>query len=593
MRDENPMARGLMAAMGLGLVTFMVGFVNVYEMRSLAPQPASATHSAGAGLPPTAPRSNVADVPPERAENTDMYQDVPPVRTWQECDYSRLERYYSKELAAEQASYEAFRSTRVLPTLFVPCCPKAGTTFINQCVSRAFHPAVVCRDADPASWSGPGCAGKSFILGGVRANAMGLFNEVKEPFYFNKETAAARDVPGAARDLAALAGPPLPLCTWWLQRFGAPLYSPTKARSSGPRAGRDFWNRIAARARLPCRVNATPPPAGTPPRQLATNYQPAGAWPGCWLGSAGKDTNRNDFTDTVMFKVAFPLRAELPPQARTYDMTPNYLCSGHALRLMRERYGPALSAKARFIVMLRDPVSRAFSEFSMFRTWGWEKVQDFGQAVSAEIRQLRQCLRNDTLLLRPRVLAAMEPSAVVRDAMRCGSGDARQYIRNSLYETCIAGAYAYFARSQFMFVFAEDLREMSGAELVLKIEAFTGLTLVKDASGAPSASLVGRCDTGAQSGGGRKALPNHQTKGRIRPEIKASLRRFFAPSRAVLAQLIKGTFQDEQPLARLAAFARDDPQGPVAEERDVSAFGLDMGTTPWRTPAPGRLAARG
>ena len=520
---------------------------------------------------------------------------VPAAADWRECGHERLRTHYARELAAEAASPEALRTTRVLPTLFVPCCPKAGTTFLNLCVARAFHPAVVCRNPDPHAWAGPACANRSFVLGGVRANPAGLFHEVKEPFYFNKETAKA--VPGAARDLAVLAGPPLPLCTWWLPRMGAPLHA---SPINSERKTRAFWNALGARVRVPCNLSGTPPPHGT--RPPAAGYFPPSAWPGCRLNppDVGGARGRSDFVDYVAFKVAFPLAAELPAgRARTYDMTPNYLCSSHAMRLVRERYGPQLAARARFIVMLREPVSRAFSEFSMFRTWGWEKVADFGEAVSAEIAALRQCLRNDTLLLRPLTIAAMPPADVVQSVMRCGSGDARQYVRNSLYESCVAGAYAHFERSQFMFIFAEDLREMSGGQLMLKIEAFTRLTLVKDAAGQPAPSLAGRCDTGAASGpGGTRALPNHQTRGRIPPPLKAALRRFFAPSRAALASLVRGSFDDAQPLARLEAFARDDAGagggagGTAGDVRDVASFGVDLSVRPWERPRSAPAGAR-
>lgn len=570
-RNERP-GRGLALAVVAGLVFFSLGWFNVYEARMPSAQPARVLPAEGARTSSAA--ANGSD--PVRAGAlhetagagvaTIEPRSVPPPRSWAECNFSRLQRYYPRELAAERASAAALRTTRVLPTLFVPCCPKAGTTFLNRCVSQAFHPSVVCGDADPASWAGEGCAGKSYLLGGVRSNGAGSFSEVKEPFYFNK--VEARRAPGAARDLAVLAGPPLPLCMWQ-REMGAPA-RPNFARED-PAA---FWQRLATRARAPCNVSVALPPPGAP--SPAGNHFPAGAWPGCWLGPPERNA-RSGYADALGFKVAFPLAAELPAgRALTYDMTPNYLCSAHALRLMRERYGPELSARARFIVMLREPVARAFSEFSMFRSWGWEKEPEFGRAVAGEIRQLRRCLRNDTLLLRPVVLAAMEPARVVADAMRCGAGEAREYVRNSLYEVCIAGAYAYFARRQFMFVFAEDLREMAGAELARKVEAFTRLTLRRAPSGEPAATIAQGCDTGTQSRGGRRALPNHQTKGRIEPELAARLRRFFAPSRAALASLLEGTFHAEQPLARLAALAREDPDGPAGEERVVSGFGLDL-----------------
>jgi hypothetical protein len=611
MREDARMVRGLMLAVVLGFITFVLGWSSLYETRSpgqlaieasLLARPGvsngSVTRRAGAAkasaavgelgraqpmvVPSVVPVvllpvlkhaaiGSPADRPPARTGPLAARPEHPQV--WSDCNHSYLRRHYAAELAAEAVSPAALRTTRVLPTIFVPCCPKAGTTFLNQCVSRAFHPSVVCNNSDPASWVGPECAGRSFVLGGVRTNPTGFFHEVKEPFYFNKE--ADLRVQGAARDLANLAGPPLPLCTWSLERMGAPLHAYPYGRSR--KATRAFWDAIWARPRVPCRLSATPPPAGTPLLQGNGYFDPK-AWPGCrTIALDPPIVGRSGFVDTVAFKSAYPLAAELPAIARTYDMTPNYLCSTKALSMIRSRYGPALARRARFVVMLRDPVARAFSEFSMFRTWGWEKVADFGQLVEREVLELRRCLRNDTLLTRPVALAHMRPAEVVQHVMKCGSGEARQYVRNSMYETCIAGAYAHFERSQFMFLFAEDLRDMSGGALLEALAAFTGLTLRRDALGAPSAGLAGHCDTRTATGGG-KSLPNHQTKGQIDPELKARLRRFFAPSRAALAALIEGSFQAERPLARLRALAAADPEAAASLDgvRDLGEFGITV-----------------
>jgi len=584
MRDErqmeSPMVHGLVLAMVLGAATFWGGYRQVYESRP-------GSHRAAEQLPSRAPAAQllpsrvVLSVVPASQTSTSLPRPArltlarrpqPRLASWSACNQSLLD---PDVLAVEQRDAEAFRTTRVLPTLFVPCCPKAGTTFINECVSAAFHPKAVCRSEDPAAWAGEQCAGKSFALGGARSSLVGMFHEAKEVFYFNKDVNKKKL--GAARDLAILAGPPLPLCTWFMRKFGAP---PPPSSNNGGRVGqREYWNAMSARPRVACNLSGTPPPKGTPYLD-GNSYLPEGTWPGCRLAQLDPGARgRSDFKDGVQFKVAFPMAAELPAgRAMTYDMTPNYLCSSHALAFMKERYGPELAAKARFIVMLRDPVARAYSEFSMFRTWGWEKVASFSECVSTEIQMLRKCLRNDTLLLHPSALLQMPPAKVISDVMCCGSGDARQYVRNSMYETCIAGAYAHFRREQFMFIFAEDLREMPGAALMLKIEAFTGLTLLRDTSGAPSSTFSSRCDTGTRSGGGR-ALPNHQTKGKIPADVKKLLHRFFEPSYAALAALIRGSFQDEQPLARLRSLA----EGKVLREDrgDLGGFGVDVSASSW------------
>jgi hypothetical protein len=50
------------------------------------------------------------------------------------------------------------------------------------------------------------------------------------------------------------------------------------------------------------------------------------------------------------------------------DFTPNYMCDADAMRRIHQ--SAALPSKLRFIVLMRDPVMRAFSEYAMF-TYGW------------------------------------------------------------------------------------------------------------------------------------------------------------------------------------------------------------------------------
>jgi len=76
--------------------------------------------------------------------------------------------------------------------------------------------------------------------------------------------------------------------------------------------------------------------------------------------------------------------------------TPNYLCDADAIpRIYQAAPEPG---RLRFIVVMRDPIMRAFSEWSMFALgWGWEFNKDFPNAMAAIwsvcARAIRRCSR--------------------------------------------------------------------------------------------------------------------------------------------------------------------------------------------------------
>lgn len=66
------------------------------------------------------------------------------------------------------------------------------------------------------------------------------------------------------------------------------------------------------------------------------------------------------------------------------EASPFYLCSEEAPRRIR-----TFLPDAKLIVVLRDPVERAFSSFMYIRRWGWEPLADFSQALELEDRRRR------------------------------------------------------------------------------------------------------------------------------------------------------------------------------------------------------------
>ena len=71
--------------------------------------------------------------------------------------------------------------------------------------------------------------------------------------------------------------------------------------------------------------------------------------------------------------------AEAKNEKAVGEATPYYLCARQAPRLIK-RYLP----DAKLIMILRDPVSRAFSSYMFMRQYGWERKASFGSALAKE-----------------------------------------------------------------------------------------------------------------------------------------------------------------------------------------------------------------
>ena len=54
---------------------------------------------------------------------------------------------------------------------------------------------------------------------------------------------------------------------------------------------------------------------------------------------------------------------------------------------------------------MRDPIMRAFSEFSMFTTWGWDKEKSFVKRTTGQMEAFTKC--NTTLAEHPELLTSL------------------------------------------------------------------------------------------------------------------------------------------------------------------------------------------
>ena len=101
----------------------------------------------------------------------------------------------------------------------------------------------------------------------------------------------------------------------------------------------------------------------------------------------------------------------------------------------------------------------------MFTTWGWDKEKDFVKRTNGQMEAFRKC--NSTLFHRPDLLVALPDYELFKYVGKCFRGMAMEYVTNSLYPICIAGALRIFKRDQFLFLRFEDLMRMKAPALLI------------------------------------------------------------------------------------------------------------------------------
>ena len=100
------------------------------------------------------------------------------------------------------------------------------------------------------------------------------------------------------------------------------------------------------------------------------------------------------------------------------DFTPNYLCHVGALHNINATARDP--SELRFIVLMRDPLMRAYSEFSMFTTWGWDKGTSFSTRTAEQMGRFRQCYT--TLFHRPDLLRTLPDEELFAYMQACFKG---------------------------------------------------------------------------------------------------------------------------------------------------------------------------
>lgn len=335
----------------------------------------------------------------------------------------------------------------VLPEVFVPCCAKTGTTFLWGCTSTVFQPALVCGSNRAADWTVDRCGAKRYSLKGIRILDSGCRVERKE-FFFWGGGKGEDNLHYPSKGLRWLTGMPTPLHFW-----------ERNARACTSRADveRLCYENLPAdipfdKIRRPRnQVEVVPEDGRIHPackKLRIRKRRPAEPGAGRPLAALAAPTER----------IQLDVECALPwVDRRRYagavnmDFTPNHMADARTpLRLWANSPAPR---RLKFVVTLRDPLKRAYSEWSMFVRWNWERIKDFGQKLHMELDALKLC--NATVFNDPSLILTLSHDQFTRYHTRCFSGQAMEYVRNSMYIIGFRSMMRVFEPSQFLVIWSE------------------------------------------------------------------------------------------------------------------------------------------
>ncbi len=121
----------------------------------------------------------------------------------------------------------------------------------------------------------------------------------------------------------------------------------------------------------------------------------------------------------------------------------------------------AVLPDVKLIVMLRNPVDRAYSGYIMGRDYGWDSAETFEAALEQEERY-----KQETNILQINPYTHIEFSKI---------HDKLFYLERSKYYSQLSVWFKYFKREQFLFIKSENFFENPKKELT-KVYDFLGIT---------------------------------------------------------------------------------------------------------------------
>ena len=452
-------------------------------------------------------------------------------------------------------------TSRLIPTLFILGSPKAGSTFLFSCLRAGpFDPNLVRG------------ARESWRDGGYLLTALGT----KKEFNF-------WGGPGWRWGWEWYVGPRVSLTAWEWQPAGVRAPdddrrrlrrgengngSPSELVDQMCRLNGSHTSRKAA-ARLACRRFPIECFAGMPVvRPGCALVRPLPSTRNC--GRRGQPTCAQPL---VRMSHAWPLASEASPRAVSLDPSINAFMNMPDAPGQLQAHHPQAS-RLKFIILLREPLTRAQSSARMMREWNWDKSSNLSAALQADLANLGRCCGlltpgGTTGGTRPILdgFSGMEAAAspwrraagalakasdrLLRRFRVCLAHKAPiNHVRASIYAAGVVAWFsAGFAPSQFLWLETERMRHQTAVELLRTVGSFAALPT----SHLPTlpADVRGACERVGDGGGGRKlgevgkAAPpvdsRKQThaKERLPRALVATVRRAFRPFNELLATLLR------------------------------------------------------
>jgi len=246
------------------------------------------------------------------------------------------------------------------------------------------------------------------------------------------------------------------------------------------------------------------------------------------------------------------------------DFTPNYMCSPTAMKnIATAAETRGVKDQVKIIVSLREPLERAFSEWSMFAlSWEWDRTvnaHNFSTRMEEQVEELRLC--NETLFRNTALLESLSDEELFGYVDKCFGARAMEYMGNSLYSPCLLMAQRIFPKEQFHVLRYEDLYTSRPQDMVKEIAQFTGLAL-DEAAVQRSTQENGPCHFNmAGEGPMHMSTDDQENKGELHAS-EESLAYFFRPYNELLSKLVRPGFGwNDRPVFRWLSVRR--PPTPI------------------------------
>jgi hypothetical protein len=440
---------------------------------------------------------------------------------------------------------------RRLPNLFLLGNPKSGSTFLFSCLRAGpFDPNLLL-----------GQSATHWREGRYLLTTLGTKKE------FNFWGGPSWDY-----GLSWYAGAPVPLSAWeW------PEESSASGGQQRVRRGENGNGDPSAFVSRVCRLNSTERIALSSKRKLARaacRRFPLECFggtpivrPGCALvrpfpsaRGCGHASQPPCETPRVRMSHAWPPAAETSPQALALDPSIQTFL-GYPTAPVQLRTHSASPSALRFIVILREPISRAQSSARMMREWKWEKASNLSDALLADLDALGRCCRAVSPTSRAGlshdgesgmeaagsvwIRAAAELARLSDRGLRrfrtCLAAKAPlNHVRASVYA---AGALGWFSEgftpSQFLWLDTDTVRAMRAAELLRAIGTFAGLPT--DHLDRLPLGIRTACESVRGERSSSDSRMHSHTYKALPPPIAMALQNAFRPFNELLRTLLAGS----------------------------------------------------